>query len=277
MASPNIWFTADLHLDHTACIRHCGRPFATIDSMNEHIVNSWNACVSEKDTVFIIGDFAWKRHGHWLHELRGRKIMVFGNHDKMKLEHQRCFSKVYGDPKNPGIHQNTLGGKYMAMCHYPLHTWNGRWHKSVAVSGHCHGRYRAALPGETYGGSIIDVGWDVHHKLLELPEVIKFLDDKLDILAQPLTRSQKIMRHLKAAWRELCAPDVSHAKAMDEGYEIDYAGEPVVDEEKGFVPLADVLVDVRQPDRIKYDLSHDIIEKLEAAQAAAANSKLHFP
>ena len=47
-----IFYTADLHLSHEAIIRYCGRPFETVEEMNETIVNNWNAVVSKKEEVF---------------------------------------------------------------------------------------------------------------------------------------------------------------------------------------------------------------------------------
>lgn len=54
-----IFFTADLHLYHTNIIKHCNRPFETIEEMNNVLVDNWNKVVGPKDTIYILGDFVW--------------------------------------------------------------------------------------------------------------------------------------------------------------------------------------------------------------------------
>lgn len=152
----SLFQTVISYFDHDAIRIHCGRPFKTTDDMNNVMLTNWNGIVSKDDTVFVLGDLAWKRHGFWINELNGKKIMIFGNHDKMREDHQRCFTRSYGDPKNPGIHQTTIEGQqYVIMSHYPLYSWNGSMYGSWHFHGHCHGRKRerlelgAAVP-ETY-------------------------------------------------------------------------------------------------------------------------------
>ena len=71
------------YLDHDSIRAHCRRPFNTTDEMNAAIVSTWNGIVTNKDLVYIVGDFAWSRHRHWVNELNGRKVLIIGTHDKM--------------------------------------------------------------------------------------------------------------------------------------------------------------------------------------------------
>ena len=83
---PKIFITSDLHLDHTNIIRLCKRPFLGIDEMNNTLVHNWNNTVSNKDTVYFIGDLAYGRGSnstdYWLKRLKGKIIFIKGNHDK---------------------------------------------------------------------------------------------------------------------------------------------------------------------------------------------------
>jgi len=224
--SSNIWFTSDTHFSHANILKHCNRPFSSVEAMDQDMASRWNSTVGKDDTVYILGDFAWKNHAHWIHALNGNKILVFGNHDKMAESVYRSFTKVYGGPKQPGICQNTLGGKYMVMCHYPLYTWNGRWHDSVCLSAHTHGRYRPARPGETSGGLILEVGWDLYGRPIELQEVCKYLDDKLAIIKanEPTTKFRRLSLHLAAIGRILFSTNGGHyEKDMDSGYDADFS------------------------------------------------------
>jgi calcineurin-like phosphoesterase family protein len=40
---PNTWLTADFHLGHANIIRYCSRPFATVDEMDQAILEQLNA------------------------------------------------------------------------------------------------------------------------------------------------------------------------------------------------------------------------------------------
>ena len=51
-----IYFTADTHFGHINVIKLCNRPFATIDEMNEKMIENWNAKVTNGDTIYILGD-----------------------------------------------------------------------------------------------------------------------------------------------------------------------------------------------------------------------------
>jgi calcineurin-like phosphoesterase family protein len=107
--------------------------------MDATIIRNWNAVVATTDVVWILGDFAWRNHNHYLMALNGKKKFVFGNHDKFNLEVQRNFTQVYGAPPG-GIAGNTLDGQYMVLSHYPLRGWNGRAHRAWNLYGHVHGR-----------------------------------------------------------------------------------------------------------------------------------------
>lgn len=51
-----IYLTSDCHFNHLNIIK-LGRPFSSIEEMNETIVSNWNDTVGEEDTVYVLGDF----------------------------------------------------------------------------------------------------------------------------------------------------------------------------------------------------------------------------
>ena len=80
-----IFFTADLHFGHANIIRHCNRPFASVDEMDAVLIHNWNAAVGLKDEVYILGDFTMRSavEAHkYLVRLNGRKYFICGNHDR---------------------------------------------------------------------------------------------------------------------------------------------------------------------------------------------------
>jgi hypothetical protein len=54
---PNSWFTADFHLGHANIIRYCSRPFATVEEMDQAIVERLNVSVKRDDVLYFLGDF----------------------------------------------------------------------------------------------------------------------------------------------------------------------------------------------------------------------------
>lgn len=44
-----IYFTSDLHLGHANIIRHCNRPFSSVEEMDDALIDNWNAKVTNAD------------------------------------------------------------------------------------------------------------------------------------------------------------------------------------------------------------------------------------
>lgn len=87
---------SDLHIGHKNVIRHDGRPFEDLEAMHTAIIENWNNAVSENDDVYILGDFAWKNSvgAKVLSQLKGRKYLILGNHDKPNDEMKACFEWI---------------------------------------------------------------------------------------------------------------------------------------------------------------------------------------
>ena len=79
------FWTSDLHLGLANIIRYCSRPFGDVDEMNRELVTRWNETVAEGDEVWVLGDVALGPIAEMFDlvgTLRGRKILVAGNHDR---------------------------------------------------------------------------------------------------------------------------------------------------------------------------------------------------
>lgn len=85
------FFTADQHFGHANILKyedaarrnsHGGR-FATIEKMNEYLVDQWNAIVATGDVVYCLGDVSFKMDvlREIMPFLNGEKILIVGNHD----------------------------------------------------------------------------------------------------------------------------------------------------------------------------------------------------
>jgi calcineurin-like phosphoesterase family protein len=131
------WVTADQHFGHANIIRMCGRPFRDVKEMDDEMVRVWNENISQDDTVFHLGDFAFgrKRANDLLSGLNGVKHLIKGNHDPKEdiagwtsVQHYR---EVYvGDQKSA------------VLCHYAMEDWHGMLRGNVMLHGHSHGQLR---------------------------------------------------------------------------------------------------------------------------------------
>jgi len=181
-----IWFTSDLHLDHGNIIRFSNRPFKSLDDMNNQLVERWNSKVAEKDTVYILGDFAFKREFEFAKQLKGQKFLIPGDHDKLRKE------KVYEgnltillplyDFHSWSILDEYGNQRLFVLCHYSMRSWRKSHYASYHLFGHHHGRL------EPYGLSF-DVGVDTNnfypYSLDDVEEKMKTLKAIVDYRKPP--------------------------------------------------------------------------------------------
>ena len=150
-----IYFTADLHLGHENIIRHCGRPFANAAEMDAVVLAAINAVVQPGDTLWILGDFAFRGRDprHYRDRIACRDVrLLLGNHDR------RSKCEVAGCTSVGTVAEISVGKQRIWMSHYPHRSWpashKGSWH----LYGHVHGKLR----GEDRQRQInaLDVGVD---------------------------------------------------------------------------------------------------------------------
>lgn len=100
--SRNYYFTADWHLGHVNILHYCNRPFKNIQEMHDRIIKEYNFLVNDKDVVFFLGDmgfYDFKEFQRLITSLKGRKILIMGNHDKwgMNTYYNAGFDVVLWD------------------------------------------------------------------------------------------------------------------------------------------------------------------------------------
>lgn len=140
------FFTADLHLGHLGILHHCPstRPFASVEAMDAAIVSRINDRVGKSDIFYIVGDFAISSDAeyvrHLFHEIRGRKVLVLGNHD---LDNKGRISKTIRDLPwdRPPTHalETTDEGCHIYLHHYGCRVWPRHLRGSYHLFGHSHG------------------------------------------------------------------------------------------------------------------------------------------
>lgn len=164
------WFVADTHFGHINILKHCKRPFSSIEEMDDSLIEAWNAKVTQQDTVYHLGDVAWRFAERYLDKLKGRLHLISGNHDHKDTRKLARWLSV-----QPFLELKDSVAGLIVLCHYPLHVWNrshyGTWH----LHGHCHGSLRCP------GGRMLDVGVDAlpGYAPIELSEIAEQMSKKV--------------------------------------------------------------------------------------------------
>ncbi len=129
------FFTADLHFGHNNVINFKNtdgtkaRDFATVQDMEDAMVQMHNEIVKPTDKVYMLGDIAFNQRGlDKVKQMNGIKILVKGNHDQLKLNK---YVDVFKDVR--GCH--VMNG--LVFTHIPIHVDQlGRF--GCNVHGHLH-------------------------------------------------------------------------------------------------------------------------------------------
>jgi calcineurin-like phosphoesterase family protein len=121
------WFTSDTHFGHARIIELALRPFASVEEMDETMIERWNEIVAPGDTVHHLGDFAFADHNIYLPRLKGHKHLIIGNHDHSnRLKKARGWATVE-DMLTIKVHDVSI-----VLCHYALRVWNKSHHGGPA-------------------------------------------------------------------------------------------------------------------------------------------------
>ncbi len=131
----NIFFTSDHHFGHKRIIELASRPFASVEEMDEVLIERWNAIVAPGDLVYHLGDFAFADHAPYLERLKGQKRLILGNHD-----HANRVNKAVGWSTVDSLLHVTLPCETpVVLCHYAMRVWNRSHHGALHFYGHSHG------------------------------------------------------------------------------------------------------------------------------------------
>lgn len=130
-----IWVTSDLHLNHKNIVALCRPEFKTLEEHDEYIIKQYNSVVGKDDLSYIIGDAGFTpkdRLISLLSRLNGRKILIRGNHDRLKEADYRKAG-IIQVIDHPVYYNNNI-----ILSHIPVQeAFDNPW--VLNVHGHLHG------------------------------------------------------------------------------------------------------------------------------------------
>ena len=132
------YYIADTHFGHENIIKLCGRPFADAEEMDRVIIENWNSVVNDNDDVYIVGDFSHKSEKPvtgYLKQLKGRKHLIAGNHDKIITADPEASSYFASISQMEVVRDH---GHTVFLCHYPVAEWPGYYDGFYHFFGHIH-------------------------------------------------------------------------------------------------------------------------------------------
>ena len=147
-----LWFISDTHFDHRRMVDEFkledgspARKFASVEEMNEAMIERWNEVVRPQDHIYHLGDLTMHRkigtiRHRILNRLNGHKRLLLGNHDADKIEsYLEWFEKIYASRVIDNIlfthipvHPESLG-RFRANCHGHTHH---RVYQPVKITDH---------------------------------------------------------------------------------------------------------------------------------------------
>ena len=140
-SSYHTFFTSDTHFGHANIIKLNNRPFSNVEEMNEKLVENWNSVVSDNDTVFHLGDFAFGGSTLWnsiIPRLKGKIYLIIGNHDRKNLRQGYMDKFVAVVPQM----QIQIEKKSIYLNHYPFLCYGGTYRNPEdtvwQLFGHVH-------------------------------------------------------------------------------------------------------------------------------------------
>ena len=135
-----IYFISDTHFYHRAVISYCHRPFASVEEMNETLINNWNKTVKNTDIVYFLGDFSFsnaENNREVCRRLNGHKIMLRGNHDRSGGEiHWKKigFDEVIDGEQKLYYIDKDCNMRYVVISHEPKYVRSDEFN----IHGHIH-------------------------------------------------------------------------------------------------------------------------------------------
>jgi len=132
-----VFVTSNQQFGRPNAIKLYGRPFDTVEEMNNHLIEQWNSVVSKDDVVYVLGNFAWdpETAEAAVMSLNGEIIVLPGEYDKAMEELDSMHDTL------PNVIFASFDVEYIteikaAISYWPLLDWPLKSKGVPSVIGH---------------------------------------------------------------------------------------------------------------------------------------------
>ena len=176
-----IYFSSDLHLNHSKPFIYEARGFENIHEMNNTIIKNFNSIVTYEDDLYLLGDnfLGDLEDGLKLFkQLPGKIHLIWGNHctDNRKMAMSQCHNVVEVVGFAGMLHYNKY---HFYLSHFPTITTNFDDYqkplkqRTLCLAGHTHSIEKFEPCGS------YNVAVDAHNCFpVPIEEIIKDFKDK---------------------------------------------------------------------------------------------------
>jgi len=168
-----IFVTSNQQFGRKGAIKKYKRPFNSIKDMNSNLIDAWNSVVTDEDTVYVLGNFAWDPESFELasNSLNGDIIILKGEYDKASHE----VIDTGGGGNIDYIYDSILGipEASAVLSYWPLSEWPLKSKGSYSVIGYPDTKYKT-----DYKTKVINCSCDLSdYKPIELRKYVALLND----------------------------------------------------------------------------------------------------
>jgi calcineurin-like phosphoesterase family protein len=195
-ANNKVWLTSDAHFGHAKEFLFKPRGFSSVEEHDVAVLAIINELVQPDDYLIFAGDFCLNTtldsFKSYCARISCRNIIFCaGNHNNPWWKfYKELVKEKYGEEIEvyPFRWQNIIfvgesvdmvvDGYSFHISHFPKLIWDKSHHGRAMGCGHSHGSCLKTLPNHE-AGKIVDLGWDVFGRPIELEEFKKIMDKKV--------------------------------------------------------------------------------------------------
>ena len=148
-------FISDTHFGHENILSECRPHFPDVETMNRILVDNINARMTRRDTLYVLGDLAYRSKTpvtEILEYIRPKILLICGNHDREWLRHlsEEERKRYFLDVRDELCLKRY--GKELHMSHFPRLAWNRSHYfaQSLSVCGHIHATRVGTIAAELF-------------------------------------------------------------------------------------------------------------------------------
>lgn len=172
-----LFVTSNQQFGRPGALNAYKRPFASVEEMNQHLVQKWNETVNPEDTVFVVGNFAWDPEvaERVSGELNGQIYVIPGEWDRA-IKDVADASGTYADGMK--VQYMTIGIKELrtlgaVLTYWPMIEWPKKNKGWINFFGYPNKKYPSDHTKRVVNVSCDN--WDF--KPVEVANIIRLYDD----------------------------------------------------------------------------------------------------